>query len=95
MPDRDGLGEDSADRSALLESFASNLSVDFGRDPYVNLSIKSTRHIPIYHGISSDAGFRVASVHLPQGIADFSHSCIDADGVNDVRHGVRGGDAAV
>ena len=37
-----------------------------------------------------DADFRISSVNLPQGLANFSHGGVCADGTYDVRHGVGG-----
>src|SRR5215813_8638940 len=46
-------------------------------------------------GCLRDADFRVGSVHLPQGVADFADGGVGADGIEDEGHGVGVRDVAV
>jgi hypothetical protein len=46
-------------------------------------------------GVLRNAHFRVRPINLPQRIADFTHSRVGANCINDVRHGVGGGEISV
>ena len=42
-----------------------------------------------------DAHFRIRSINLPQGFADFADGGVSADGIHNVRHGIGIGNIAI